>query len=367
MTHLNPGMQRLAVMFLLIACCSAHPAFASGAMIPDDVRDAVRSLVDTGEHVGIAVGLVTLAGTEFFCYGHQSLSRERPISERTLFEVGSVGKTFTASLLAALALRGDVALTDPVRRYLPETVTLPTRFGREITLEHLATHTSGLPSIPENLDPADWDNPYADYTVDQMYEFLSSLDTVRIGEYEYSNLAMGLLGHVLALHAGMSYEELIVETLGIPLGLPDTCSTLTLDQQNRTATGHNEDGAYPRWDIPTLAGAGALLSTAADLTRFVAAHLGLVETPLANALQMTHAVRVPGAMPVGLGWHMRITNDKTIVEHHGATGGNWSYVGFVTDEGRGVVVLANTYANIDSIGIHLIDANVPLDIAGATP
>ena len=365
--HTSSAIRRLVLALVLIGCCSWGSAHASGSMIPDDVREAVRTLVDAGAHVGIAVGLVSPSGTEFFCYGHQSLSGDRPINERTLFEIGSVGKTFTASLLAAWTVQGEVALTDPVRLYLPETVVLPTRSGREITLEHLATHTSGLPSIPENLDPADWDNPYADYTVDQMYEFLSSLTTVRIGEYEYSNLGMGLLGHALAYRAGTSYEQLVIDTLATPLGLADTCITLTPEQEARTATGHNADGAYPRWDIPTLAGAGALLSTAADLARFVGANLGLVDTPLADALRMTHTIRVPRHMPVGLAWHLLITADKTIVEHHGATGGNWSYVGFIPDEQRGVVVLANTYANVDSLGIHLLDPNVPLDVPDSSP
>ena len=126
----------------------------------------------------------------------------------------------------------------------------------------LATQSSGLPRMPNNFHPKDEGNPYADYTVDQMYAFLSTYQLQRdIGsQYEYSNLGVGLLGHALALRAGRSYEDLVTERVLRPLGLNDTRIVLTPSMKSRLTPGHSPSGAVvPNWDLPTLAGAGATL------------------------------------------------------------------------------------------------------------
>src|SRR5262249_49992614 len=109
--------------------------------------------------------------------------------------IGSDTKTFTALLFADMTERDDIRLDDPVRKYLPESVNVPTRNGKEITLHQLATHTSGLPCVPNNLDPHRADNPYAEYSDDKLYAFLSGYKLTRDpgSASEYSNLGMGLL------------------------------------------------------------------------------------------------------------------------------------------------------------------------------
>src|SRR5262245_66523377 len=110
-------------------------------------------------------------------------------------------------------------LGDPVQQYLPASVRVPVADRTPITLEHLVTHTSGLPRLPDNFAPADASNPYADYTVTQMYAFLSGHKLRRPPEqWEYSNFAMGLLNHVLALHPGTTYEQLLTDRRGMRLG-----------------------------------------------------------------------------------------------------------------------------------------------------
>ena len=129
----------------------------------------------------------------------------------TVFEIGSITKVFTALLLADMVLRGVVAWDEPVARLLPASVHVP-RFGeRQITLLDLATHTSGLPRMPSNFHPADPGDPYADYTVGQLYDFLDDTMLSRTPgtAYEYSNLGYGLLGHALARRSGSGFEELV--------------------------------------------------------------------------------------------------------------------------------------------------------------
>jgi len=194
-----------------------------------------------------------------------------------------------------------------------------------------------------------------------MYAFLSSYELKRdIGaEFEYSNLGVGLLGHVLALKAGTSYETLITRRICAPLKMPDTRITLSADQKSRLVPGHGPDGKPAKnWDIPTLAGAGALRSTANDMLKFVAANAGIATSELGAAMELSHAERheITGSsvLSVGLGWHILHRTGAPIVWHNGQTGGYHSFVAFDKAAKRGVVILANFAAEIDSIGMEFI-------------
>lgn len=327
-------------------------------LIPESIKARVRQDVDLRLNVGIVVGIVCPCGTEVYAYGKTALSGGQTVDENTVFEIGSIGKPFTALLLADMVERNEVSFDDPIERFLPTSVSAPTHNGRSITLIDLATHTSGLPNIPDNLTPADEYNPYADYTAEQMYEALAQTCLKHsIGsQYEYSNFGMGLLGHVLSLQSGMSYEELVVTRIADELGMPDTRVTLTPPMRSRLATGYRDGEPFPLWDNPTLAGAGALRSTVRDMLTFLAANMGLIESSLYETMQVTHEPRyqVDGSMEVGLGWHIRTQDDVQIVEHHGATGGYWSFAGFVKGKQTGVVVLTNTFHDIDEIGLDLL-------------
>src|SRR5207244_13525353 len=167
--------------------------------------------------------------------------------------------------------------------------------GTPITLEHLATHTSSVPRLPDNVTPTDASNPYADYTVAQMYAFLSGHTLRRPpGQYEYSNYAMGLLGHVLARHAGTTYEQLLIEHIGTPLGMHDTRIILDENLRQRLASPYNA-ALQPakNWDLPTLPGAGGIRSTCHDLLKFIQANLAGDEQPLTPALRLAHGRRNP--------------------------------------------------------------------------
>ena len=263
--------------------------------------------------------------------------------------------------------RGEVRLDDPVAKYLPPSVRVPARNGRQITLLDLATQSSGLPRMPSNMTPRDSMNPYADYSVQQMYAFLAGYQLPRdVGAtYEYSNLGVGLLGHVLALRAKTSYEQLVTRRILTPLGMSETAITLTPALRARLAPGHDGDGhVVPNWDLPTLAGAGALRSTAADLMTFLVANLDSAATPLSRTLQQTHGERHATNDPnlkIGLAWHILLRPAGRIVWHNGGTGGYRSFIGFDPARRIGVVVLCNNgNETVDDIGFHLLDETFPL-------
>jgi CubicO group peptidase (beta-lactamase class C family) len=355
---------------LLTASAAAH-SVSNSPLPPDtEIRKILVERIDTfHQGVGIVVGVIDGQGRRIVAYGSLDKGDPRPLNGDTIFEIGSATKVFTSLLLADMVQRGEVALSDPVAKYLPAGVKVPERGGRVITLVDLSTHTSGLPRLPSNLQPKDPSNPYADYTVEQLYQFLSSYQLTRdIGsQFEYSNLGGGLLGQALARRAGMDYEALVHSRITGPLGMSSTGITLTPEMKTRLAVGHNDKlEATSNWDLPTLAGAGALRSSANDLLTFLAANLGYVKSPLAPAMASMLAVRrplgAPGRGEIGLGWLIIKPSDNEIVWHNGGTGGYRSFVGFEPKTGAGVVVLSNTFtvAGIDDIGMHLLDSRVPL-------
>jgi len=239
----------------LVAQSSTSSAFPTDAQL----REILAERIDKyHQSVGIVVGVIDSTGRRTVSYGKFDTDDKRAVDADTIFEIGSVTKAFTSLLLADMVQRGEVALTDPVAKYLPAAVKMPERNGRQITLEDLATHTSGLPRLPSNLHPKDSANPYADYSVEQLYEFLSGYHLTRdIGsQYEYSNLGGGLLGHVLARRAGMDYEKLVRSRICEPLGMRSTGNTLSDEMKTRFAVGHDADmQRVSHWDLPTLAGA----------------------------------------------------------------------------------------------------------------
>src|SRR6185436_19393048 len=149
---------------------------------------------------GCVIGVINETGRQVYGYGLTTDGGVRP-DGKTVYEIGSISKTFTATLLALMVKDGTVRLDESVQELLPAGVQMPVKDDVSITLEHLTTHMSGLPRLPENWDPADINNPYADYGTKNLYEGLASLKLTREPnkEYEYSNLAVGLLGHALAL------------------------------------------------------------------------------------------------------------------------------------------------------------------------
>ena len=338
----------------------------------DEIRQILVNRIDEQKRsVGIVVGVVEPGGRRVVAHGQLATDNPADVDGNTVFEIGSITKVFTAILLADLAGEGALELETPVQRLLGPDVTVPTRNDAEITLLHLTTHSSGLPRMPNNFRPADAGNPYADYTVAQLHEFLASHELQRdIGaEVEYSNLGTGLLGHALAVSQETDYESLVSERLLEPLGMSDTSIALSPSQRERLAIGHSVQlRPVANWDLPTLAGAGALRSTVNDMLTFAEANLGLGESPLREEMAETHQSRrdfsAPG-MRIGLGWVIRGGHGRELHWHNGGTGGNRSFLGFDLESRTGVVVLSNSGDSVDDLGFHLLDSRYRLVVPPA--
>jgi CubicO group peptidase (beta-lactamase class C family) len=282
----------------------------------------------------------------------------------TIYRIGSITKVFTTTLLAILRDQGAVRLDDAVEKHLPEGVRMPSdpRGARPITLRHLATHSSGLPRLPINLTPRG-DDPYGGYSIEALYSGLAQtrLDFPTGADYSYSNLGMGLLGHVLERAAGKSYEELLQQYLLQPLEMNDTRTTLGPDQLARLATGYKEEDTTRRaanWDAGCLAAAGALVSTIPDLARFLAlqlraGHAGvvLVAGGTLTELHTAQQLAKDWKSACGLGWNLQHDEDQgDLVWHNGGLDGFASWMSFLPKFQVGVIVLTSCGRSVDSLG-----------------
>jgi D-alanyl-D-alanine-carboxypeptidase/D-alanyl-D-alanine-endopeptidase len=325
--------------------------------VPDPVtRTLARTAV---RRTGLVVG-VWRGGDEIHVW-HRG---ELPAGPRTIFEIGSITKVFTGTLLADMAREGLVGIDDRVSLHLPPGIQMPSR-GREITLADLASHRSGLPGLPRGrFRPALTTrrrDPYAEWDVARLESAIPRTRPQREPErrFRYSNYGVGLLGHLLARRAGVSYDQLVRRRICVPLGLADTGTTV---DDGRLAQGHTSTGREtPHWQMAALAGAGGLRSTASDLLGFLRLHADRTsDRPLATAARETQRPRTRlGPGHVGLGWWIFPPSRRLpfeLLAHEGGTGGFRSFAGLAPGEGIGVVVLANQSRGVGPLGLRVLRA-----------
>jgi CubicO group peptidase (beta-lactamase class C family) len=358
-----------------LAEAQATPPSASAVFPPDaEIRkilaDRVDILAGHQDGVGIVVGVIGPQGKRVIQYGHFSQADPRPFGGDTLFEIGSVSKVFTALLLADMVRKGEVALADPVAKYLPAGVNIPEHNGRSITLVDLATHTSGLPFMPDEL-PAFKTSATPDNSDAQLYRFLARYQLTRDPgvEWDYSNIGYWLLGQALATRAGTDYETLLRTRVLAPLRMKNTTITLTPKLKPRLAVGHNAvlqpAAAFSSVSIySAMPAAGGLVSTVNDLLTFLSVAMGYEPSPLAPSMAAMLSARRPidgDGSEQTLGWVMTGKGNDQLVTHDGFTWGYASYVAWDPKTRTGVVVLSNQLTSVGDIGRHLLRPNLPLE------
>lgn len=330
----------------------------------DHLELMLRYMVEDGEAPAIALAVVEADGsTRAVAYGEGERA-DRPVSPGSVFEIGEITMTFTATLFADMVARGEVSPDDPVAMYLPEGVTVPSLSGYAMTLEHLADHRSGLPPEP----PA----PYDAFTVEDLYAFLGryKLDWVPGRRRELSVVGYGLLGHALARAAGVPFEALLRERILQPLGMERTGYELGDDLEEWMIPGH-ERGDVVAYTLPTeaLRGGTGLRSSAEDMAVYLAANAGPAETPLEEAMRVPHEVRTPyDPEGEGYGWSWRtytVAGQPLLVTHGGRTAGFSALIGFEPEAGIGTVVLAGTRDFNDWTARDLLYARAPTPIVDA--
>jgi serine-type D-Ala-D-Ala carboxypeptidase/endopeptidase len=361
------------IWVLIAISASAAALFAAELPSDDAIRQILIDRVGKNENdAGIIVKIVTPADERVISYGHRNAGDARPLDGDTVFEIGSVTKVFTALVLADAVQRKEATLADPVAKYLPPGVSVRTRNDRLITLLDLATHTSGLPFMPENAPPLN-DPAAAKYSAADLARFVANYQPTRDAgsQWDYSNIGYWLLSEALAARAGANFENLVRERVIARLGLTNTDFRVSEKMKPDVAQGHDAAlklaPSVSSMSIYSLMpAAGGLYSTPNDLGKLLAAAMGLHSSPLSDAIKLTLDTRRPtgGSEQQALGWS--VMGKGEIIYRDGGTYGFASSIGFDPKQHIGVVVLSNQYGSVDDIARHLMRPDIPLKTAAKT-
>src|SRR5438094_761124 len=305
-------------------------------------------LPKTGEGGGVAVAVRMGGKTSFFNYGMASNAQRRPVTADSIFNLGSVGKLFATTLLAQAVKQGELSLDDPVAKYVTEL-----QRGddiRRVTLGQLASHTSGLPRVPQQYEH--WHR--GNYTWPDFVRFLNSWKADPKHEpgqqYLYSNAAMVLLRVALERRFNTRFAALMHERITVPLGMTSTALPLPRDLLGRAVQGYGQMGkpiGRPGEESGTFKwpGAGQIYSSSRDMATFLAANMGELpdRRPMESAMALAQqpVFTVNPHFKQGLAWQDVSAGNLTIVDKNGGLPNTSTYIGFAPQQKLGVVILVN--------------------------
>jgi len=317
--------------------------------------------------VALAAARITPDGVRFV-FAPASAEGAPAVDADSRFEYGSITKTFTALLLADHVQRGELGLNDAVDRALPDGLRLRDSAGAAITWADLATHRSGLPRLPDNLDPTRPD-PYATYGETELKAFLRSWQPTQARDtrWAYSNLGFGLLGQALCWRAGKAFEVLLRERVLDPLGLQEV--QVARRPVAGLLRGYDAQGKpAPAWHLDAMAGAGALVGSARSLARYAQAALGLVNTPLQPAFKQALTLRAEGPAPhnrIALAWLGAPLGSRELRLHDGGTAGHATSLCLEPAAQQAALVLSNGFGSVNDLALHLLEPTLPVRDPGA--
>lgn len=324
----------------LALVCLFTPLAATAGV--SQTLDDLRALVDSGEVGAASVAFLSPDNTEIHHFGATSPGGQQP-SDDSVYEIGSISKVLTALMVTELVEREQLTLETTLQNVFPG-VDFDDQAVADISLRALLTHRSGLPRMPDNFDPADLLDPFADYDMDALYAFFDDFDQLSTNDMVYSNLGMGIAGVVAARTLDTTYDRALQELISKPLNLTDTVQNLNDDQRSRMVPGFWDGARMPNWHFDALAGAGGVRSTVQDMVKFARAQLQPPLSPLAAAIARTQARQDDD---MALGWMIRHSPDgeRSVLWHNGATGGYASFIALNLDAQRAVVVLTASAAH----------------------
>ncbi|OMP75779.1 serine hydrolase [[Flexibacter] sp. ATCC 35208] len=316
------------------------------------VESAVRPYINLAGNVGLSAGVRYNGQDYFYNYGTVRLNTDTLPDNHTIYETGSITKTFTGTLLALAVIQKKVTLDQPITKFLPDSVAKnPALKG--ITLKQLANHTAGFPSLPSNLSTSRAEQPYENYDQAHLFSYLKSAapENPPGKVHSYSNFGFGLLGVILERIYGMNYAALLSKYITGPQGLKHT----GISVYGKIAQGY-DGGLSPvaMWDLNAMKSAGAIKSDAADLLKYASLQLQQGKDPLQQACALAHqATYDDGATKIGLAW-VRFQHQDDYLFHNGATGGYRSFLLADTSNNTAVVILVNSVNGVEAVGAQIV-------------
>jgi serine-type D-Ala-D-Ala carboxypeptidase/endopeptidase len=332
-----------------------------------DLERAVKNRFE-GDRVARCLAVAYIGERTSKAFVCSDPARARKIDDNTAFEIGSISKTMLAFLVADLIDQGKMKLDDPLQKYLPEGSVVPTWKDKAVTVQHVVTHTSGIPRLPDGMERANPDDPYAALTPKELLESLkrAKLTAEPGSKFEYSNFATMTLSLAVTHTAKQDLETLLKRRLFEPIGMRGAYITKP-DTDVTPAQGHNtRRKPVPPWTIATdLGGVGMVRATLDDMAAYARAALGKPAKETKEAVRAAALIAITqqplykgGAEELGMNWFRRkLAGGVNVIEHGGGTGGFSSYVVADRSNARAVVVLSDTAgAGIGKFADALLDA-----------
>ncbi|HEY8783670.1 MAG TPA: serine hydrolase domain-containing protein [Mucilaginibacter sp.] len=326
--------------------------------IDKKIDTVARTYIQKANTVGVIIGVLNNGQINTYRYGETIKHSGKLPDADNFFEIGSITKTFTATLLAYYVNEGKIKLSDPITKFLPDSVKANPEL-QSITLLNLCNHTSGLARIPDNLisHAADALNPYKDYTKELLYTYLKTckLESKPGEKYAYSNLAVGLLGSILENVSGELFSQMVRDIICKPLGMFSTDQYLNPLLMPRSVQVYNANGQPTEaWDFDVLAPCGALKSTLNDMMLYAKANLHPGADELSKAIELTHKITFNKDVKIGLAWHVIKVDGVEYYFHNGGTNGSSSFLAFNPEKNIAVVVLSNAAESTDALGTGIL-------------
>lgn len=328
----------------------------------DEFIDSIaKTYIEQKNAQALAIGVIHKGKINTFYYGETIKGDSLSIpKDNTLFELGSITKVFTASLLANLVENQVITLEDSITKFLPDSLAQNT-YLQKITFKHLANHTSGLPRLAANLDKApkfSMLDPYANYGRKELFSYLKNikLESDPGDKFEYSNTGFALLGELISLITKKTYGQYLSETITQPLAMANTVEKVNPKTQQAAKVYNSTGVEVPMWQWQAYAATGALKSTITDMLRFAQVQFKMPESKLEQAFALTRQFTyyLPPSTDIGLAWHMNMTNDVIQYWHNGGTGGSSSFLALIPDSKSAIIVLSNSALSVDQISAQII-------------
>ncbi len=327
-----------------------------------EVIEAIKRTIDNGYWQGAALAWIDGDKEGFIGFGQEAGNGSPKVSAASVFEIGSISKVFTTALLCDALAKNEIKLEATLGEILGTEKKLSPSVAR-ITIEQLATHSSGLPRMPTNFSPENNENPYVDYGQDKLFAFLATFEVneKNVGQIAYSNLGMGLLGTVLGIVLKKDWPTLIKERITAPLKMNMTGVTA----QKNEVQGHSGKVPTAAWDFDALAGAGDLVSSAHDMILWGRACLSPSKPGIHQAIAAASKIRkkIDKDMSIGLGWHTKDQGGRQVIWHNGGTGGFSSFFAFEPKSNRAIFLVASSNGpEVTNVGFHAFFSDFPMGI-----
>ena len=355
------NLMKYHLLLVWVILWSSYTIGQTNAVLSEEQANIISEKTnDFPENTELAIALIKNGQVSYHGVKRVNDSLEYSSNNNHLFEIGSITKVFTSTLLANLILEDKIQLDTPIQSYLNYPIQ-----NKQITVLQLANHTSGLPRLPSNLDlgTADPTNPYKDYSKDDLKKYLTSefkLNNQPGSTYEYSNVGAGILGYLLEQQTNLTYEELLQKYILSKYNMINTTTDINNAQLQIVAPLDYEGNETSHWDLNALVAAGGILSNVEDLSKFVIAHFNIQNKELELSRKTTFEIP-QYHMEVGLAWNIiKPDTEHTWHMHNGGTGGYTSIVALDNDNKNGIIILSNVSAfneharNIDQICLGLM-------------